>query len=71
MSDQSHSVEIKSLRLSDFFSPEQEAQLVKLLVNLITQKWGTLEIEIVKGRIRFFRSKISIEAAPPGVLFDL
>ncbi len=60
----------KLLRLSDIFTPEQEAQLVQILTELIVRKWGTLEIEIVKGKVRFFRSKYSIEAAPPGVLFD-
>ena len=66
--DKAH--EYKLLRLSDIFTPEQEAQLVQILTELILRKWGTLEIEIVKGKVRFFRSKYSIEATPPGVLFD-
>ncbi len=70
MGDQRYNDGIKSLRLSDIFSPEQEAQLVQILTQLILHKWGTLEIEVVKGRIRFFRIKYSFEAAPPGVSFD-
>ncbi len=62
--------EYKLLRLSDIFTSEQEAQLVQILTELIVRKWGTLEIEIVKGKVRFFRCKYSIEALPPGVLFD-
>jgi hypothetical protein len=54
-----------SLRLSDIFTSEQEAQLVQLLVSIIAHKWGTLEIEIMNGKIRFFRPKLSIEAKPP------
>ena len=71
MRDLENADEYKHLRLSDIFTPEQEAQLVYILTELIARKWGTLEIEIVKGKVRFFRSKYSIEAAPPGVLFDL
>ena len=70
MRDLENAHDYKLLRLSDIFTPEQEAQLIQILNELILRKWGTLEIEIVKGRIRFFRIKYSIEAAPPGVIFD-
>jgi hypothetical protein len=52
-------------KLSDLFTPEQEAQLVQLLAELMLHKWGTLEIKIVNGKIRFFGPKPSIEAIAP------
>ena len=70
MRDLENAHEYKLLRLSDIFTPEQEAQLVQILTELIVRKWGTLEIEIVKGKVRFFRSKYSIEAAAPGGSFS-
>jgi len=63
MGDQRNTDEGGSLRLSDIFTPEQDEQLAKLLAYLMEQKWGTLEIEIIKGKIRFFRPKPSIEVS--------
>ena len=65
MIDPEHAHEYKLLRLSDIFTPEQEAQLVYILTQLIVHKWGTLEIEIQNGKVRFFRPKPSIEAIKP------
>jgi len=61
MKDLEHAHELSILHLSDIFTPAQEAQLAYLLAELIAHKWGTLEIEIVNGTIRFFRPKPSIE----------
>ena len=54
------------LKLSDIFTPEQEAQLARILTELIHHKWGSVEIEIVAGKIRFFVPKPSIDVIRPG-----
>jgi len=53
------------VELSDLLTPEQEAQLTILLANLMAHKYGTLEIEIVDGKVKFFKPKPSIKAKPP------
>jgi len=52
-------------RLADLLTDEQDAQLAQILSELIAQKWGTLEIEIVDGKIRFLRPKKSIDFIYP------
>ncbi len=61
---------IEHLRLANIFTPEQEIQLAKILVDLMANGWGTLEIEIRKGKIRFFKPKYSFDAVPPEILVD-
>jgi hypothetical protein len=46
--------------LADLLTEEQEAQLAVLLAEIMLHGWGTLEIEIRKGKVRFFRPKPSI-----------
>ena len=55
-----------SPKLSDLFTPEQEAQLARILTELIHHKWGSVEIEIVEGKIQFFVPKPSINVIRPG-----
>ena len=52
--------------LADLLTEEQEAQLTLLLAEIIGHKWGTLEIVIVEGKVRFFVPKPHIEAKTTG-----
>jgi len=65
MDEPKKAYEIRFPMLSDLLTPEQEAQLTILLANLMAHKYGTLEIEIVDGKVKFFKPKPSIKAKPP------
>jgi len=64
MIDQMRPDEIHTPRISDLLTDEQESQLTLILAELITYKWASLTIEIVNGKIRFYRPQPSIEAYP-------
>jgi hypothetical protein len=66
MADQEKAQNKRDPRLSDILTDEQDAQLAKILAELIAQKFGTLEIEILEGKIRYFRPKKSIDVVYPG-----
>ena len=66
MSENKEAYETKPLKLSDIFTPEQEAQLARILTELIHHKWGSVEIKIVEGKIQFFVPKPSIDVIRPG-----
>ena len=48
--------------LADLLTEAQEVQLAMLLADIMGHGWGTLEIEIVEGKVRFFKPKPSINA---------
>jgi hypothetical protein len=48
--------------LADLLTEEQEAKLALLLAQVMAHGRGTLEIVIMKGKVRFFIPKPSIEA---------
>ena len=49
-------------RLQQLMPAEQIEQLAELLEKLLENGFGILEIEIVKGKVRFFRPQPSIPA---------
>ena len=50
--------------LSDLFTREQENQLAVLLAELMAYGYGSVEILIAEGKLRFFSYKRSIKASP-------
>ena len=62
MNDLKKANEIYAPKLSDLLTPEQEILLAQLLAELIGHKWGILQIDIVEGKVQFFRPMPSIDA---------
>jgi hypothetical protein len=54
------------LRLVDILTIEQDEQLAAMLLELIQHKYGTLELEIVDGKIKLLRPKKSYDFIPSG-----
>jgi hypothetical protein len=48
--------------LDDVLPCEQIAQLTRLLAAVMASGFGTVEIEVVRGRVRFIRQQLSFSA---------
>ena len=46
--------------LSELMTPAQQEQLTMLLASIVESGFGSLEIVIVKGQVRWFRPQLSL-----------
>lgn len=46
--------------LGDLMTQAQQEQLTTLLASIVENGWGTLEIVIEQGRLRWFRPQLSL-----------
>jgi hypothetical protein len=50
------------VELDDILPSEQVTQLARLLAAVMASGFGTVEIEVVRGRVRFIRQQLSFSA---------
>ncbi len=64
MADPKKDQDNSDLRLKDLITDRQDAQLTQLLLELMTLKYGVLEIEVRDGKIRFGKIQRSFDLDP-------
>lgn len=60
MADPKLSQDKRAPRLADILTPDQDAQLAQILAELMTQRWAILEIEMIDGKLTYYRPIKSI-----------
>lgn len=48
------------LYLADLLTAKQDQALAQMLLDVIHNGFGTIEIEVIEGKVRFFKPKPSI-----------